>query len=235
MIDIISWRVLRRGGRMVLSRQGRVRVEGIEHVPASGPVMIAARHYHHLLDGCALITAIDRPLHVVVGLDWIEGAMARRAMDALCRTARWPIVLRPDDARVTANTPRRTDVERDRDRRVALRMSARDVTSLLAEGRVVVVFPEGYPNIDPSFTPKTGDAFLPFQPGFVRYARIAGRSGAGTVPIVPAGFAYERDAGSARWRVTLRFGRAIDLRAGAPDSDIVDEVERAVRTLSRPA
>lgn len=232
MIDIISWRVLRRGGRMVLSRQATVRTEGIEHVPARGPVLIVARHYHHLLDGCALVTAVDRPLHVVVGLDWMEGRVVRRAMEALCRTARWPIVLRrvPEDGQ--GSSAGRNAAERDRERRAALRTSTRDVIALLTEGRVVVVFPEAYPNIDPSFTPKSGDEFLPFQPGFARYARIAERSGAGKVPIVPAGFAYERESGAARWRVTLRFGRAMDQDAGAPDSDIVESVEREVRELS---
>jgi hypothetical protein len=30
-------------------------VEGLEHVPASGPVLIVARHFHHLYDGCILL------------------------------------------------------------------------------------------------------------------------------------------------------------------------------------
>lgn len=231
-MDVISWHVLRRGADMTLSRQATVHVEGIEHLPAAGPVLIAARHYHHLLDGCALVDAVDRPLHVVVGLDWVEGRLARRMMDVLCRAARWPIVLRPahQDRPEAAGQP--NVAQRDRERRAALRTSAREMTSLLTEGRVVVVFPEGYPNVDPAFTPKRGDEFLPFQPGFVRYARIAERSGAGPVPIVPAGFAYERASETGRWRITLRFGPAIESRGEASGSDIVQTVELAVRELS---
>lgn len=234
MIDVISWRVLRRAGAMELARRADFQVEGVEHVPARGPVLIAARHYHHLLDGCALVIAVDRPLHVVVGLDWIDGRLARRVMGALCRAARWPIVLRPAHQDRPQVTSGRAAAERDRERRTALRTSAREMTSLLTEGRVVVVFPEGYPNIDPSFTPKSGDEFLPLQPGFVRYARIAERSGAGPVPIVPAGFAYARASEDDRWQITLRFGPAI--QAGdVPHFAIVQAVERAIRELSGPA
>lgn len=232
MMDVISWRVLRRAGAFELSRRAMIQVEGIEHVPTSGPVLIAARHYHHLLDGCALVNAVDRPLHVVVGLDWIEGRLARQAMSALCGAARWPIVLRPPHQDRPGATSGRNAAERDRERRTALRTSARETTSLLTEGRVVVLFPEGYPNIDPSFTPKSGDEFLPFQPGFVRYARIAERSGAGTVPIVPAGFAYGRSLETDRWRITLRFGPAIEPHREASNSAIVQAVERAVQALS---
>lgn len=231
MMDVISWHVLRRGAGMVLSRQATVQVEGLEHLPARGPVLIAARHYHHLLDGCVLVNSVDRPLHIVVGLDWIEGGLARRGMDALCGAARWPIVLRPDHPDRPASKLGHDGDERDRERRAVLRASARETTALLREGRVVVVFPEGYPNIDPSFTPKSGDEFLSFQPGFVRYARIAERSGAGSVPIVPAGFVYQRASPSGRWRIILRFGQAILPDGTMPESRTVQAVERAVRSL----
>jgi putative membrane protein len=93
---------------------------------------------------------------------------------------------------------------------------------------LVLVFPEGYPNVDPNPTPKRGDDdFLPFQAGFVRFARIAERSGVPSVPIVPAGLRYERGP---RWRVTIRYGPAVfatdDLEAAR------SEVEARVRALS---
>ena len=232
MMDVISWRVLRRAGRMALDRQAMLRIEGVEHVPADGPVLIAARHYHHLLDGCALVNAVNRPLHIVVGLDWVEGPIARRMMGTMCRAARWPVVLRPEHPDRPAARSRHIAETRDRERRAVLRKSARETASLLTEGRVVVVFPEGYPNIDPSFTPKAGDGFLPFQPGFVRYAQIAGRSGTGPVPIVPAGFVYEREPDSGRWRITLRFGPAIATGDASSASETVRSVEQAVRELS---
>ena len=50
----------------------------------------------------------------------------------------------------------------------------RQSVDLLVEGRLLVIFPEGYPNIDPNYTTKTEpDEFLPFKPGFVSIASAA--------------------------------------------------------------
>ncbi len=73
----------------------RVRIEGLENVPRSGPVLIAARHYHHLLDGAVLVHHLPRPAHIVVALDWTADAKQRRWMERACAWARWPVILRP--------------------------------------------------------------------------------------------------------------------------------------------
>lgn len=204
-------------------------VEGREHVPTKGPVLIAARHYHHLYDGCVAVDVLDRPVHIVVGLDWIRNPLVRVSMTQLCRLARWPVVIRPPLADAPAPSSKALE-----DRRAVLRQSARDTVDLLQQGRVVVVFPEGYPNVDPSFTPKQGDEFLPFHEGFVRYARLAERAGAGTVPIVPLGFHYEQPGGddaAGRWRIVARYGPPIWLTDG-PDAELVARIETEVRRLS---
>ena len=201
-------------------------IEGREHVPTSGPVLIAARHYHHLYDGCVAVDALDRPIHVVVSLDWIRNPLLRVAMTRLCGIARWPMVIRPS----RPDAPRASE-KRLRERRAVLRQSARDTVELLRQGRVVVVFPEGYPNIDPSFTPKTDDEFLPFHEGFVRYARLAERAGAGDIPIVPLGFHYERPGPDGRWRIVACYGPPVWLSEGS-DADVRSRVESEVQRLS---
>jgi len=226
--DVVSWCFLRRAGRRELDRKGKVTVEGREHVPAAGPVLVAARHYHHLYDGCVAVDAPGRPTHIVVGLDWITNPLVRVAMTRLCRLARWPVVVRPELPGGPALPWRQRD-----ERRAVLRQSARETVALLREGRVVVVFPEGYPNIDPTYTPKGGDEFLPFHEGFVRYARLAERAGAGPVPIVPLGFHYERPGADGRWRIVARYGAPVWLAEGS-DAEIVSRTEAEVRRLSAP-
>ena len=72
-------------------------------------------------------------------------------------------------------------------RRQLLR-ATRECVDLLRAGQLVLVFPEGYPNIDPSFTPKSADeTMLPFRPGFLRFAALAELDGMTRVPIVPVG------------------------------------------------
>jgi len=226
--DVVAWRFMRRAGRRSLERHATVTIEGREQVPTSGPVLIAARHYHHLYDGCVAVDALDRPVHIVVGLDWIRNPLLRVTMTRLCQIARWPIVIRPDIPGAPKTSTRRVD-----NRRAVLRQSARDTVDLLREGRVVVVFPEGYPNIDPSFTPKQGEEFLPFHEGFVRYARLAGRAGEGEVPIVPLGFHYERLKAKGQWRIVARYGAPVRLTEG-PDRELVARIEAEVRRLSAP-
>ena len=199
----------------------RVDVTGLEHVPAAGPVLIVAHHYHHLLDGAVVTLYVPRPVHIVVGLDWAANAAQRRWMERACRWAQYPVVLRP--ATVGASAAYAPgDVAR------YLRSGVRDAAALLRADRVVLVFPEGYPVVDPAAsatTPRNRDAdgFLPFARGFRAIGRLSGVN----VPIVPLGFGYARTG--RRWRIAARFGPALPLSAP------LDEIARTVRALSTGA
>jgi putative membrane protein len=153
------------GGRRfvgwLVRRRLALTVEGIERVPSRGPVVIAARHYHHVYDGCLLIGVLDRPIHVVAGLDWVERRPLRRGLEALCAVTQWPVILRTD----RWNEPSPDQLA---EARRYLRRATEETVGLLRGGGLVVLFPEGYPNVDPNPTPKQGpDHFLPFHHGFV--------------------------------------------------------------------
>jgi putative membrane protein len=207
--NAIAWWALR-------TQVASLRVEGLENVPASGPVMLVARHFHHLLDGSVLVRSIARPVHIVVGLDWAKDERERRWMERACRAAGYPIVLRP-----------RTLGSRDGFAREELlrytRGAMRDVVALLRAERVVLVFPEGYPNVDPAFAEKPDDdAFLPFEDGYRRMVAAAQRDGRTRVAVVPVGFHYARGA---KWSIVARIGEPrFDADAQA--------IEQAVRDLS---
>jgi len=195
----------------------RACVEGLELVPTSGPLIIVGRHYHHLLDGSMLVTRLRRPLHIVVGLDW--AGPSRPTVEWACRSAEYPIVLRAGN------------VDTGEQLRY-LRTAFRETTRLLVDGRALVVFPEGYPTIDPTFTPKqTDDEFLPFASGFLRMAQLAERVGSGPVSLVPVGFSYARDG--KKWSIVMRFGAAVT-RADMPSGDAgAAAMQTRVRELSR--
>lgn len=224
-MDVASWRFLRLAGRMALARNADTVVDGLEHVPRGGPVIVAARHYHHLYDGALLVSAIDRPTHVVAGLDWIVNPLVRKAMERLCAIARWPVVVRSD------RPGRPPKPMRAGARSAILRGGARDVAALLGDDRVVIVFPEGYPNVDPGFSPKRADEMLPFERGYLRLATIAQRAGVGEVAVVPAGFVYERGP-EERWRITLRFGEPRLLAPEAETASMAEAIEADVIRLS---
>jgi 1-acyl-sn-glycerol-3-phosphate acyltransferase len=138
---------------------------GIENIPASGPALIIVRHYHHLYDGLALFAALPRQFHIVVTLDWVQNPGMQSLMTQLTRLARWPVVLRADallHARHHGARPLRhafslADAQRYQ------RRAFKNAVQLLVDNRLLVVFPEGYPNIDPSYTAKRDThGFLPF-------------------------------------------------------------------------
>ena len=102
--------------------------------------------------------------------------------------------------------------------------SRRSNPSMLRTGRVVAVFPEGYPNVDPAFARKPDhDAFLPFERGYERIIALAQRASGVRVAVVPLGFQYARGK---RWSIVAQFGAALFDPANA-------DVEAAVRALSK--
>jgi putative membrane protein len=215
----IAWRFLHTGSDVLSRRRLDLTVEGGDVLPRRGPVIIAARHYHHLYDGVAMFATVPRPLHILVGLDWVRNPVAKVAMTALCRAAGWPVVLRRDGAVAVDSQEARRQ----------LRQAVTDSLDVLARGHMLLVFPEGYPTIDPGFTPKRfDDEVLPFQPGFARLAALAAARGM-RVPIVPAGLEYTRGE---RWRITLRFGAPRVIAARGDASALVGAIESDVCRLS---
>lgn len=218
MVDL-SWRFLRAASTLVARRRLDLRVSGLEYLPTNGPAIIAARHFHHLYDGVAMMATMPRPLHILVGLDWVRNPAGKLAMEQLCRAASWPVVMRRD-GEVTVDGASAT---------MALRTAIGDTMQLFEAGHTLLVFPEGYPNIDPGHTPKQDESdVLPFQPGFVRLATVAARRGV-RVPIVPAGFSYQRGE---RWRVHLAFGEPCVVATRTDEHAIGELIEERVRRLS---
>ncbi|HET7092812.1 MAG TPA: 1-acyl-sn-glycerol-3-phosphate acyltransferase, partial [Thermomicrobiales bacterium] len=130
--------------RWLLRLRADCRVEGIEHIPPSGPVVLASRHVHHALDGAVLLAATPRRLHAIVAIDWARRGPLRWVMGRACGVLDWPTVLRPGH-------PGAVDRE---DAARMLRRAIREAVALLSDGQALLVFPEGYPTIDPHWTPK---------------------------------------------------------------------------------
>ena len=232
----ISMLTILLGSRAVMRGKARVVVEGLEYVPRSGPVLIAARHFHHLYDGCVLLEAVPRRLHILVALDWIRKRWQRGLMERACAMVGWPVMLRserlPGNEATIKPLPAPNDLSAYRQDEVRhyLRRSVTDAVRLLRNGEALVVFPEAYPNIDPAATPKKDEqAFLPFRPGFAKLVEMAERDGHTRVAIVPAGFAYTHGE---RWHIRLRFGQAIFRDEYSDATHLVQALEERVCDLS---
>ena len=200
-----------------------VRVTGLEHVPGSGPVVLAARHYHYTYDGIAIYALNRRPIRAVAALDWLPPGRLRGLLQAACRAAGWPAILR-EPLRGT------NDRETERERRLLLLQASREAVELLRDGHALLIFPEAYPVIDPHPTPQRNDGgMLPFQPGTVRFAVLAARQLSTSIPVVPVGMRYTRGL---RWRLDMTFGEPLLI---GPESDLDESLtalEMEVRRLS---
>ncbi|MFL5657563.1 MAG: carotenoid biosynthesis protein [Ktedonobacteraceae bacterium] len=220
------------GSRALTHRKVQVMVEGLEYVPRCGPVLIAARHFHHLYDGCILLRAIPRKLHILVALDWVHKRWLRQLMEWACAMVDWPAMLRIERLNENASDASKAGpsaYSRGESARY-LRRAVMDSVRLLHSGEVLVVFPEAYPNIDPALTPKNDhDAFLPFRPGFAKLVEMAERDGHTQVAIVPVGLTYVQNG---QWHVTLRFGPALSRRDYADSTQLVQALEEQVHALS---
>ena len=217
--------VMRLGARALAAGRLELTVTGLDHIPRDGPALLVARHYHHLFDGVVLLLSLPRPIHILVTLDWATHPWVRRLMTLVTRMARWPVVLRSDALRINGSkVPGVIDIKRYQ------RSIVKDAVTLIAEGSVLVIFPEGYPNIDPHYTPKRGpEDFLPFKTGFATIAAAAEKRLGIKVPIVPGGLRYTKDR---RWKAQLNFGAGFYVGEFASRRLLVRHTERRVMELS---
>jgi len=154
------YRLLRPPLRHALSRWFDLRVEGLEHLPASGPYLIAANH-HNYLDGVLLGVTVPEPISFLV-------------MPRVWRAT----PLHPFFHRNIRSIP--IDLER------ADVGALRRALQILQEGRVVGIFPEGPFSVRGRLEPGLPRVALlalrsgvPVVPAGIRgtYEALAGRRG----------------------------------------------------------
>src|SRR5499433_3079843 len=211
-------RAIRIGAQAMAAARVETSVSGLENIPRDGPVLSVARHYHYLFDGVVLLVSVPRPIHIMVAVDWVKNSYARRLLTLAASMVRWPSVVR-------SNAPQ-AGVDQGRYQRAALR----DSVELLVEGRLLVVFPEGYPNIDRYYTPKMRpEEMLPFKAGFVAIAVAAEKRLGARLPIVPAGFRYTK---ARHWRAELNIGEAVYAEDCGSRRSLIEWMEQRIAELS---
>ncbi len=215
----------------------RVSVEGLEHIPSSGPLLLVARHFHHLYDGSVLVSTMPRTTHILVALDWVRSRRTRAVMERVCALAHWPVVLRSERLDTAGNEipGETTSAYTLSESRSYLRRAITESVRLLRKGEALVVFPEAYPTIDPLTNPKEmqQQSFLPFRSGFARLVEMAERDQKAAVAVVPVGFTYTETQQRKGWNITLRIGPAHHRREYPSSEAFVEAIEQNVQLLSR--
>ncbi|MEP7381390.1 MAG: lysophospholipid acyltransferase family protein [Gemmatimonadota bacterium] len=205
---MILYRLLRRVARLGLRWYYRsIEVIGIESVPATGPVIVAANHWNALIDALVIACALDRRVRLTAKATLLANPVTRLLVRA-----------------VGIIPLRRASDEHQNDARVSETRNAESFSAILDAlscGEVVLIFPEGRSHSEPELGRlKTGCARLALM------AQVERRLP--SVPIIPAGLTFEAK-GRLRSRVVVHIGTP--LRTECPVDLAPEQVQALTRRL----
>ena len=163
----------------------RLDVEGLEQVPARGPLLLAANHPNTLIDVLLVGCSVDRKVGFVAKATLFKGlpGLIFRYFGAV------PVARKMDGEVSEAAKRKNADV-----------LAYCEQT--IADGQAILIFPEGISQDDPQL--------MKLKTGLARIALGAARRTDAPVQIVPASLIYD-DPGTFRSRARVRFGAPIDV------------------------
>jgi putative membrane protein len=205
---------------------------GLDRVPDCGPLVLAVRHYHHLLDGVGLIRQVKRPLHILIALDWVAKPRTRAMMEGLAQWAAWPVTLRSEELEKSEGGASATSRRAYTLEEVSAyqRHAYRECVNLLCHGEALVIFPEGYPVIDPhAKREKRSTLLAPFKSGFARLAIAASRVSGDPINVLPVGIQVQPTGG-----LIFVYGHSRPVTASSDVETVTREVYDDVCSLSTP-
>jgi 1-acyl-sn-glycerol-3-phosphate acyltransferase len=196
---------------------GDIRVVGSQKIPARGPLLIAVNHQNALVDSLIVGWIVPRRVAMTA-----KATLADNPLIALLFRILHVVPLRrvSDEARRSNGTP--LDPSRNRE-------AFREITSLLAKGGAVLIFPEGKSHNEFGLEPlKTGLARLALQ------ARDEGAIKG--IRVLPIGLVFE-DKGTPGTIVGARIGEPIEMDSwpGADHTDLTEEIASRLRAVSEEA
>ncbi len=202
--ETVSYRLLTGIARLAVRWYYRaVDFDGVERIPVTGPTLLVVNHPNELMDAIFAGLVAPRQLTFTGKATLFEHPVA----NAFLRHMRVVPLRRSQDERPPESTIG-PDAARNTDAFAAIH-------TVLAAGRMVLIFPEGRSWDEPRLAPiKTGAA---------RMALSAQEAGIEGVTIVPIGINYERKDGL-RSRVLVEVGEPILLDALTDDEAQVDRL-----------
>ena len=195
-----------------------VEVNGLERIPAEGPVLLAVNHPNALVDALVVGDILPRELVLTAKATLFEHPVLRALF-------RWVKII--PLRRVTDETKRNPAAAPDAARNVD---AFRAILDALADGEAVLIFPEGRSHNEPSLAPlRTGLARIALQ---ARHER-----GIRGISIVPVGLTFERKW-RPRTRIFVHVGDPIALDewhprdVSAPVDSLMLDVDTALRAAT---
>ncbi|NYE47677.1 1-acyl-sn-glycerol-3-phosphate acyltransferase [Spinactinospora alkalitolerans] len=205
------YETLRRVGSVVGRALYRPRIEGLEHIPDTGPVILASNHLS-FCDSVVIPLAVRRRVRFLAKAEYFEGTGLRGRLSEATFASLGAVPVRRGTGREALD---------------ALDLGLR----VLKDGEVFAIYPEGTRSRDGRlYRGRTGVAHLALTSG----APVVPVALAGTREIQPIGARLPRVR-----PITIRFGAPLDfstgyghLKPGRARRVITDEVMAAIHALS---
>ncbi len=201
----------------------QVEVAGLEHVPATGPVLFAGNHPNSLIDPILIITTCGRKVHFAAKDSLFKGRLMRAVLRGLGAV---PVARKDerDGGQVAPVGPARDAGERASTNDAAFE----HMFAVLAEGGTIGIFPEGLSHDESQLTKlKTGAARLALG-GATKIEQ--------PVTIVPCGLTFIHPK-RFRSRVLVQYGPPLVIEPGrstAPETvrTLTSDIDQAMRRLT---
>lgn len=175
-----------------------IQTEGLEHIPESGPCIIAAHHHHSLLDPSIMKGVIERPIFFIAATELF---IILKSLGRFVRNAGMIPYTKDDTGkiRITPKFIKKRITEYNNDNK----KSMTEVFKHLQAGDIIGIFPEGdSKTFFPTYKRPKDQEFLSPNSGYVSLSVVLMKRYNIDVPIIPVGFNYR--------------GISIKLRAGTP-------------------
>ncbi len=178
-------RVLMRYALQVFFRD--IAIEGLENVPRSGPLLVAANHPNTLIDVLLVATSLERPVGFVAKSTLFKHRLLGAVLRALGAV---PVY-------------RKQDTDGDAASREGNRKTLEACELAVAGGAALLIFPEGVSKLE-------AQRLLELKTGLARIALGAEERAPGQVTIVPAALVYD-EPDRFRSRARVRFLAPIEV------------------------
>jgi len=189
---MMLYRALRRVARIALAwYYADLVVQGGQHVPAEGPILLVANHPNALIDAMVVAVTVRRRVLLTAKATLFEQPLLATLLRAVGVV---PLRRAKDEQTMTADSPA---VARNAEAFGA-------VTTALAHGGAVLVFPEGISHDAP--------ALAPLRTGAARMALQAHSAGVTHLRLMAVGLTYEAKE-RPRSRIATRFDEPLSLDA----------------------
>jgi glycerol-3-phosphate O-acyltransferase/dihydroxyacetone phosphate acyltransferase len=174
---------------------------GLENLPAKGPVILCANHVNALVDALVIQAASPRPIHPIARSGLFRNPLLRPIL-AMIQAV--PIYRKPAAGQAAGSNE--DSFER--------------CFEYLAEGRVILIFPEGQSHSDPSLRPlKTGAARLALG-HLERHGKLP--------RVLPAGLTFSKK-GRFRGNVLVELGAPLPFATAEGETKEEETKEEKVR------